>query len=58
VTCELVCRVARTMFERQAAGYDAEPAMTELAWLDDDIREFWLAEASAVLDEIDDARAA
>jgi hypothetical protein len=46
------------MFERQAAGYDAEPAMTELAWLDDDIREFWLAEASAVLDEIDDARAA
>lgn len=55
--CELIVQVARRMFERQAASYDAEPAMTELAWTDDAIREFWVAEAHAVVAAIDDVTA-
>ena len=45
--------VARHLFERQTRSYDADPAMIELAWIDDDIRAFWLAEAASVLSFID-----
>lgn len=41
--------VARHMFQRQADSYGFDPALTELAWLDPDIRAFWIAEASAVV---------
>jgi hypothetical protein len=42
-------QVARHMFERQAVTYEADPAMVQLAWLDDDIRAFWVAEATSVI---------
>jgi hypothetical protein len=37
------------MFQRQAETFDADPAMIELAWIDPDIHDFWLAEALSVL---------
>jgi hypothetical protein len=45
-------RVARFLFDRQADSYEADPAMRELAWIDPDIRSFWIAEAGAVLEFI------
>lgn len=41
--------LARFMFDRQADSYDSDPAMRELAWADPGIRDFWYAEARAVL---------
>lgn len=41
--------LARHMFQRQADSYDSDPALIELAWVDPDIRAFWIAEASAVV---------
>ena len=41
--------LARFLFDRQADSYDANSAMRELAWVDPDIRSFWIAEAGAVL---------
>lgn len=41
--------LARFLFDRQADSYDADPAMRELAWVDPDIRSFWIEEAGAVL---------
>ena len=41
--------VARHMFQRQADSYDSEPALVELAWLDPEIRRFWIDEAASVL---------
>lgn len=39
--------VAHALFTRNAGEY-ADPSMTELAWLDEDIRAFWLEQAEAV----------
>jgi hypothetical protein len=41
--------LARHMFERQAVTYGADPAHVELAWVDDDVRTFWVAEARSVV---------
>ena len=41
--------LARFMFDRQAATYDADPALTELAWADPQISAFWTTEAAAIL---------
>ncbi|MFC7362172.1 hypothetical protein [Nocardioides astragali] len=41
--------LARHMFQRQADSYDSDPALVELAWVDPDIRAFWMAEAISVL---------
>lgn len=57
---ELIRRdsLARFMFDRQAASFEAESALTELAWTTDpDIRAFWQAEADAVLAHLDQAAA-
>ena len=42
--------LARFLFDRQADSYDSDPAMRELAWADANIREFWGAEAHAILE--------
>jgi hypothetical protein len=42
-------RLARFMFDLQADDYDAQHALRELAWADDDIRGFWLGQADAVV---------
>lgn len=42
-------RLARFMFDMQADGYDADDAMRELAWGDDNVHEFWLGQADAVV---------
>ncbi len=42
--------LAWMMFQRRCTLDGADPALVELAWLDDDIRAFWLDEAQAVLD--------
>jgi hypothetical protein len=39
--------VAYRMFIRNVIDY-AEPALAELAWLDPDIRQFWIDQATAV----------
>lgn len=41
--------LARFMFDRQAASYDADPEEANIAWLDPGIQNFWLEEARAVL---------
>ena len=41
--------LAKWLFDRQAATYDADPALIELAWLDPDINTFWTEEAEAIL---------
>ena len=41
--------LARHMFERQAVTHGADPAQVELAWVDDDVRTFWVAEARSVV---------
>jgi len=45
--------LARFMFERQAASYDADPEMIDAAWEDPGVYAFWLAEAAAVLGHLD-----
>ena len=47
----IIEEVARRMFVRNVAGY-AEPALTELAWIDEDIRRFWVGQAEAVLADV------
>lgn len=42
--------LALSMFQRRSTLDDADPALVQLAWLDPDIRAFWLDEAQAVLD--------
>lgn len=42
--------LARFLFDRQADSYEADSAMRELAWADASIREFWDAEAHAILE--------
>ena len=49
--------LARHMFQRQADSYDSDPALVELAWVDPDIRAFWIAEATAVLDYLEELAA-
>lgn len=44
----MIERLARFLFDRQAASYDADPALAELAWLDPGIRGFWIDEATAI----------
>lgn len=39
--------LAHAMFTRQHP--DADPAILELAWCDDDVRGFWVAEAEYVV---------
>lgn len=46
---EKLVALARFMFDRQAAAYDADPEEANLAWLDVDVRVFWLTEAQAVV---------
>lgn len=41
--------LARMMFNRQVASYDADPEEANLAWMNEGIRKFWLDEAWAVL---------
>lgn len=43
--------VAYRMFIRNVADY-AEPALAELAWLDPDIRAFWIQQAEAVASDL------
>lgn len=43
--------VAHRMFIRNVADY-AEPALAELAWIDQDIRAFWIQQAQAVAADI------
>jgi hypothetical protein len=45
--------VAHRMFARNVADY-AEPVLAELAWIDPDIRSFWLDQAQAVLADLTD----
>lgn len=40
--------LARFMFDRQCDSYDTDPVMREIAWRDEQIRDFWYDEASAV----------
>lgn len=41
--------LARHMFDRQAASYDADPEEANLMWLRPEVQRFWLDEAWAVL---------
>lgn len=41
--------LARYMFQRQAATYDADPEEANLAWMDPGVQAFWRTEAAAVL---------
>jgi hypothetical protein len=43
--------VAHRMFTRNVADY-ADPVLADLAWLDPDIRGFWIGQATAVLDDV------
>jgi hypothetical protein len=45
--------VAHRMFMRNVADY-AEPALAELAWIDQDIRSFWIQQAEAVAADLTD----
>jgi hypothetical protein len=47
----VIDEVARRMFARNVEDY-AEPALTELAWTDPEIREFWITQAEAVLNDL------
>lgn len=58
MTSKHVLELARRMFERQTAGYDAEPALVELAWNDELIRDFWIQEVEALMADLEDVRAA
>lgn len=42
-------RIARALFEHEAATYEPEPVMIDLAWIDPDIRRFWLERADVVI---------
>ena len=42
--------LAWAMFTRSCASYEAAPEQVDQAWLEDEVREFWLDEAQAVLD--------
>ncbi|MFF0973340.1 UNVERIFIED_CONTAM: hypothetical protein RF649_12980 [Kocuria sp. CPCC 205295] len=44
--------VAYAMFTRNAGTY-ADPHFTQLAWLDPDIRDFWIQQALAVRDDLE-----
>ena len=44
----IIDEVARRMFVRNVADY-ADPALSELAWVDAEIRNFWIRQARAVL---------
>lgn len=46
-------QVARALFERNAGDY-AEPAMLELAWLDEGVRGYWRDQAEAVRADLED----
>lgn len=46
-------KVAHRMFIRNVADY-AEPALTELAWMDPDIRSFWVQQAQDVIADLTD----
>jgi hypothetical protein len=43
--------VAHRMFIRNVADY-AEPALAELAWIDPDIRGFWVQQAQGVMSDL------
>lgn len=45
-----VSELAKDMFMRQAASYDADGSLVELAWVDPEVRAFWITEATAVLE--------
>jgi hypothetical protein len=45
--------VAYRMFLRNVADY-AEPALAELAWMDPDIRGFWVQQAESVAADLAD----
>jgi hypothetical protein len=45
--------VAHRMFIRNVADY-AEPALAELAWIDPDIRGFWVQQAHDVMTDLAD----
>jgi hypothetical protein len=47
-------KVARRMFERQAATYGADDTLVQLAWLDEEIREFWRDEAASLVAYIEE----
>ena len=51
-------QTARRMFERKATSYGVEPAMTQIAWSDDVIRELWLGKARAAIGDTDDVSGA
>jgi hypothetical protein len=42
-------RLARFMFDRQAASYDADPEEANLMWMRPEVRKFWLDVAMAVI---------
>lgn len=46
-------QVARALFARNAGEY-AEPAMVELAWVDEGVRAFWQEQAEAVRADLED----
>ena len=48
-----VDEVAHRMFIRNVADY-AEPALAELAWIDAEIRSFWVQQAEAVVADLTD----
>lgn len=50
--------LAWSMFQRRCNLDGADPAMVELAWLDEDVRAFWLAEADAVLGHLEEKQEA
>jgi hypothetical protein len=45
--------VAYRMFIRNVADY-ADPVLAELAWIDADIRRFWIEQADAVMADLTD----
>lgn len=42
--------LAKFLFMRTVAAYDADPHEVDLAWADEDIRKFWMDEAEAIYD--------
>lgn len=45
----MIEKLARYLFDRQAAYYEADQTQAELAWIDPGIRGFWIDEAAAIV---------
>lgn len=50
---EMIEKLGRAMFLRRCELDGAEPVMAELAWVDANVRRFWIQEASHVIEVLD-----